>query len=146
MREEQGRNVLTVRIENHVTCSPLVRFSCGQNVPDPSFVQARAAYGVQQKRHGIVGRRTELICLFVVARLVVILKFQPVWITAVGVVRENCLKRIGCRSRQLDEFIRSSPTVRWLPNTRCFIPSSRICLRIIAVGPISVHSTIASTP
>jgi hypothetical protein len=36
--------------------------------------------------------------------------------------------------------------IRLLANTRCFIPNSRICFRIIAVGPISVHSTMASTP
>ena len=35
--------------------------------------------------------------------------------------------------------------VRWLPKTRCFMPSSCICFRIMAAGPMSVQSTIAST-
>ena len=84
MREEQRRDVLAIGIENHVASDTFVRFCSGQSVTDPSFIQARSANGVEQKAHSIVGKRSELIWLFVVARLVVIIEFQPARISAVG--------------------------------------------------------------
>ena len=40
--------------------------------------------------------------------------------------------------------VTESPTVLYEPNTRCFIPSARICFRMFAVGISSAQITIAS--
>src|SRR4051794_3015889 len=86
-RDVHGRNVLTVRVEDHFAGYTLVVGKPGESVANAAFVQTGSADGVQKNSHLIVGESGKVVRPFVIAGFVLGGELQPARIGSRRIVR-----------------------------------------------------------